>query len=385
MTNAKVKTTDNEQGFASIVIALVLVIVLSLITVGFAQLMSRNVQQALDKQLSDQAYYAAESGVNDAAQAINAGYNLSKTTCGVDAGQSGGVVTAHPGAKFLTNPTVSGSTNSSYTCLLINPTPPTLEYSDIKTTDSKTVEFEGLDQNTGVPVTIQTITISWQDVGNNTSFLPNNCSVIDPVSGSPPLWAYPGILRFELIPINDFTGGSEDIARNGNGASNSGLINNADTAFLCPSQGDGSGTIDATNSSDYSTNKGINSGVKISGNCNTHSAEPYYCSAAITGLGNLNEAVFFMNLRSIFNDTTVSIAAYGGTGAINQTDQLNITNAQTLIDSTGKAQDVLRRVQVRVPTYNGYDMPIGSQGMQSICKQLQLVPASGPGSSYAAC
>ena len=60
------KSGWNEEGFASIVIALILIIVLSLLTIGFAQLARREQQTALSKQLANQAQYAAESGINDA-------------------------------------------------------------------------------------------------------------------------------------------------------------------------------------------------------------------------------------------------------------------------------------------------------------------------------
>jgi hypothetical protein len=53
---------------------------------------------------------------------------------------------------------------------------------------------------------------------------------------------------------------------------------------------------------------------------------------------------------------------------------LNLKGAQTLVDSTGKAQDVLRRIQVRIPTNNGYDIPDGTHA--DICKQYDLEPAS---------
>src|SRR4051794_12557602 len=54
-----------EDGFASIVIALVMITVLALITVSFAQLARREQQSALSKQLASQANYAVESGIND--------------------------------------------------------------------------------------------------------------------------------------------------------------------------------------------------------------------------------------------------------------------------------------------------------------------------------
>ena len=57
--------------------------------------------------------------------------------------------------------------------------------------------------------------------------------------------------------------------------------------------------------------------------------------------------------------------------------QLHIAKAQILVDSTGKAQDVLKRIQVRIPAHNTFAMPDdGTEAMSSICKQLQLTPAS---------
>src|SRR5487761_1517319 len=65
LKRTKSNIRQSQQGFASIVIAIVLVTVLALITTGFAQLSRREQQTALDKTLTNQAYYAAESGIND--------------------------------------------------------------------------------------------------------------------------------------------------------------------------------------------------------------------------------------------------------------------------------------------------------------------------------
>ncbi len=108
----------NEEGFAAIVIAMVLIVILSLLTVGFAQLMRHEERSALDKQLSSQAYYAAESGINDAAAVISNNPLVSKTTCGPTTGV---------GSLFPNN-VVGVNTGSSYPCLLIDPTPLTLDY-----------------------------------------------------------------------------------------------------------------------------------------------------------------------------------------------------------------------------------------------------------------
>ena len=67
-----------------VLLTMILMIVVGLIVLGFAQISRRNQRQALDRQLSTQAFYAAETGVNDAA-------NLIKTAV-----QAGTVVAAKP-------------------------------------------------------------------------------------------------------------------------------------------------------------------------------------------------------------------------------------------------------------------------------------------------
>jgi hypothetical protein len=87
-----------------------------------------------------------------------------------------------------------------------------------------------------------------------------------------------------------------------------------------------------------------------------------------------------LSLRSIYKNLAVTIKAFGFDGT-----QLDIKNAQTLVDSTGKAQDILKRLQVRIPTHNDYDhSDYGLETMGNLCKQLQLIP-SGVGPSINEC
>lgn len=334
----RVSLKTNETGFASLVIAIVLIMVLSLITVGFAELMRHEERSALDKQLSSQAYYAAETGINDATKAINDGFTSSKTTCD-----------PLPSVPDLADNTVkfsngSNPTEASYPCLLINPAPPNLHYDPIITTQSRTAEFTAIDSN-DQPAAVSSIKISWQDSGSNTTFV-NNCNNLHKTTD----WTAIGMLRVMLLPI---VSGSID---------RSNLTNTAFTGFLCPNSGS------LPNSANYGSSIGPNnSGVIVNGNC-TAGAQPLNCNATITGLP-ANQATFFINLRSIYAPTSVTVTAYNSGGTV-----LRLTGAQTLVDSTGKAQDVLRRVQVRVSANNGYDIPDGVHG--DICKQYDLDPST---------
>lgn len=352
-TGATGQLSRNQEGFAAIVIALVLILVLSLLTVGFAQLMRHEQTSALNKQLNSQAYYAAESGVNQAVRAINSGYfqtNPAKNTCGP--------ITTGAGAAYFSNNKVGNSTGASYPCLLINPTPPNLQYTSIDTTTAKVIELEGIDSN-GNPTTVNTIKLSWQDANGSTNFAPN-CNNLYPAANGGINWSHAGILRAELIPLNNATGA------NNSGINRNDLINNSYTAFLCPD------TV-GSSSSNYAAHTGNNSGVILNGGCST-SNTPRYCSAQITGLSSLRESTYFLVLRSIYSPTTVTVTVCSSNCQNN--DVLKISQAQILVDSTGKAQNVLRRIQVRVPVHNNYDIPNGTGSMQSLCKQLQVMPGS---------
>src|SRR5580658_10726969 len=112
----------NEGGFAPLIVSIVIIVVLSLITVGFVLLMNENQQNETNRQLGDAAYYAAQTGVNDAVKAINSGFLTSafggvKNSCGTIA------------FPYLTNNQVNESGQPKtdfYSCLLINPAPDSL-------------------------------------------------------------------------------------------------------------------------------------------------------------------------------------------------------------------------------------------------------------------
>ncbi|HYH36393.1 MAG TPA: pilus assembly PilX N-terminal domain-containing protein [Candidatus Saccharimonadales bacterium] len=335
MKKNQIAVPANENGFASLVIAIVLVLVLSLITVGFAELMRREERSALDKQLSSQAYYAAESGVNAATKAINDGFTGGKSNCAPDSTVPD---LANNTVKFTDGRNPTGAT---YPCLLINPAPPNLHYDPITTVLSRTAQFTAID-STDAPAAVTSIKISWQDSGSNKNFV-SNCNSFKTTSN----WPHIGMVRMQLIPI---TSGSLDRAS---------LTNSAFNAFLCPN----SGTLASVGN--YGTSiSAANNGIILNGNCRV-AASPN-CSVTITGLPP-NQATFFLNLRSLYSSTAVTVSAYNGA------TPLRIKGAQTLVDSTGKAQDVLRRIQVRVASNNGYAIPDGVHA--DICKQFDLDPA----------
>lgn len=62
----KIFTKQNQKGMSAILLAMFFIVVISLITLGFSTLARHDQRAALDKTLSNQASYAAESGINAA-------------------------------------------------------------------------------------------------------------------------------------------------------------------------------------------------------------------------------------------------------------------------------------------------------------------------------
>lgn len=335
---------SDQRGFASIVIALVMVIVLSLITVGFAELMRKEERSALDKQLSSQAYYAAESGVNDAAKAINSGFREAKPDC--KPYTSTDPEASLPGGSYLTGNAVGDSTGADYTCLTIDPSPHTLEYSSVSTDESKAVQLTGVNPADDSVTPIGSLEISWQDANGGASFVPGASTNFEKAGD----WPYTGILRVGITPLI-----SGCLNRDC-------LVNSSYTSFLYPNDSAAPVVGDS-----YPSGSNSNQGNITKGNCHSTNT-PHYCVVKVT---NLTAPNYLLSLRSVYKNTRVTIKAFGVGD-----EPLDILNAQTVVDSTGKAQDVLKRLQVRIPSQNNYAHADGVTVMDGICKQLQLMPAA---------
>jgi hypothetical protein len=361
MFGNKKNTLENEDGFAAIVIALTLIIVLSLVTVGFADLMNDNQNQATDRQLSNQAYYAAETGVNDAAQALVSSDhdpnlfdngNGGKKTCKPFSGDTDGL-----GSNQVGN-------NSLYSCLLIDLYPSELAYGDIDTTP-RVIEVNAYNSDSGqTPASIDTLAFSWKGTKSNGNFLPTSgngsyCSTLTSQGDWP---ADTGMMKITIIPIN--TGSTSLLTR-------SDLINNEMVAYLCPSSAATSGNWTTADYNQPNLNSGANTGIIVQGDCNIGST-PNYCNARIGGLDTFNSSTFIVAIQSIYQANALNIDAYGG---VSGGSALNIGGAQTVVDSTGDSQGIFKRIEARIPDHNNYDYPAAAvQSMSGICKQLAVAP-----------
>lgn len=349
----------NDKGFASIIIAITLVIITSLITIGFARLANTEQEQVTNRQLSNQAYYAAESGINDAAKALNEGFTAKKEKCGPlqpsDPGYSS------PGGTALRNNNVDATPAGApdapveWTCLLIDPAPSTLEYSPVGTVTPKLFRFSGVAANGTTPVSVNRLTFSWQDADPANTRFRSGSGISN--SAFPPLssWNSVGMLRITITPLSVLD--------------RTALKNRTYTAYLYP-------TTAASTTVNYNPAANV-SGQILNGGCSTTvtASKPRFCTASVNMPSLPASEKYLVSLRSIYSKTNVSVSINSGSA--------RAFGAQAKVDSTGRSQDVLKRLQVRIPARNEYYYPgFAAEASGDICKDLGVYPGYANGCGY---
>jgi Tfp pilus assembly protein PilX len=334
----------------SILVTMLLMVVITLIVLGFAQISRRNQRQAVDRQLSTQAFYAAEAGINDARNliknAISSGTAIpAKTDCTNGSG---------PAAAFYggLNASLDTPNNVSYTCLMVDPAPKTLLYNDIGTSST----IIPLVSASGVNLSSLKLSILSKDgTPNPVTGCPSTANAAFSTTAA---WTASGcgygVLRFDLVPTNG-------------ALTMNGLQTNTMTSFLVPVS---SGTTSIPFPASPATSNNPNNRVAMTCLANG-------CNMTITGLST-NQ--YYMRITSIYKDVTLVVAANDSSS-----NPLALTSAQAVIDATGKAQDVLRRVQVHIPLTPSSSNQLSDYAIEStdaICKRF--VTMDGYFQSYAA-
>lgn len=313
----------NQSGFASITIALILVILLSLLTVGFAQLARREQRTALDKQLASQAYYAAESGVNDVLNEINK-FDLASNSSLLANAKTRCVDLPH------SNPEINANTGVKYTCVLINLKPDSLIYSGVSPDSDRIVKFS----NEGGNGSLNSFTISWNSAdGKTTTRNDFNNEKTD-------VWKSPAILQVSLTPLNNVSRDS--------------LINNTMTAYLYP-------TDPPANPVTYPGT----SGLKVSGGCNNNG-----CKTTFNITNPAPGKSYLVRILNYYDKSDISLGNARDTSG----NSMTFVDAQAQVDVTGKAKNVLKRIQVRLPLHPSADLPANSLEAQNICKRFGTAP-----------
>lgn len=324
----------SEEGLVSIVVAILIMLLLSLIVIAMAGNANRERRQALDRQLSDQAFYNAETAINDVIKYLydNPGAARErKDSCDT---------------TYLGGGSIDGDANS-YSCVLYDKDPPTIEIDDLTTSGSKTYPIEALD-SAGVPRNINTLEITWDDWNNDT--ITSGC---DFTSGNSPLPP--------SLPADCTVGGVRlDFINTSNAENRKLLTERMYTAFLLPHASSG-GTLQISGS--YPDLQGVVGQANCSGQPGQR-----ICSVKIEDIQLPKVAI---HVKALYKNVDVTICGSFDTGGCASSQPVNFNNAQIMVDATGRATDILRRVQVRVPAQAQYrNAEFALQTKDSICKKI---------------
>ena len=150
----------DEKGIVSIIVTVILILVMTLIVLGMARNSAREQRQALDRQLSDQAFYNAESGINDWADYLFKNSSSitipdRKITCQAEGLPAGTFPNPQPDNK------IDGPNGANkYTCLLYDKAPQNILISSLSTSESKVMPITPISSG---GVALSDLTISWKN------------------------------------------------------------------------------------------------------------------------------------------------------------------------------------------------------------------------------
>lgn len=340
----------NQYGFASLVVAFILILVMSLLTVGFAQIARREQQSALDKQLANQAYYAAETGVNEIKAQIPA----------LTAAWNAGTINANSclGAPYIQKPSIGNpnvgvidqASDVTYTCALVNVAPPTLVSTNTSTPGSTSTNF-----TFSTVGALNTFTFSWGSADTPTNNTPTPISVCN--SGCAPTqatWqAYhsPAVVQLSITPL-----GTSTMTR---GA----LINNTFTTYLYPTLAFGGnlygrgwcpvpvGTISYAADSQSVTS--CNAQITAANYTAANTTYPFSVTIDLTPASPQPGESWLVHYVNYYDSITSCIQA-GTTGGCLTSNSAsssttNFTGSEILVDVTGKAKNVVKRLVEYLP------------------------------------
>lgn len=334
----------SEHGMIAIMTTMVLMVVISLIVLGFAQVSRRNQRESLDRQLSTQAFYAAETGVNDTRKVIQDAVTAGATTIPEKTG-----CTETAGGFYNLSPVIDAARNVKYSCLLVDPSPTSLDYGNIGPT------------STVIPIAsksgaaLNSLRFEWKAKDSETPGWPlagcpaSTNDVFSAAAG----WACGyGVLRLDIVPTN------------GSGLNIAGLQNSTMTTFVVP-QGSGAAAICPA--------VGMRCIGYAGGASNTNNRVGVVCNATscrlqVTGL---TQNSYHVRVSSLYRYVSLNVCAADTSNAC-----MEVTGSQVVIDSTGRAQDVLRRIQVRVPLKSDSTNQLSDYAIQSadsICKRYSIM------------
>lgn len=334
----------NQQGAASILSVVIFAIIITIVVTAYIRSAIVQQSEAYNFDSSTRAFYAAESGIQDAIRAVNANSSLTKNTCTNYVPDGTGVL--------------NSELNLSYSCQLIDTTPSTIAF-NVSQSQNATVKLRPIDASNYTDD--YKLIVRWASSKQSGQFkartdvtsLPSETNWNDGGVSFHPM------LRTALLyyPLN----------------SSNALVSQKVT-FLNPvseTYGRGTATINFQPSVPYTADRLISNASCYDSN-SSGSYDGYLCQEEISIKSlDLNSTGLALRVHSIYGATNVQLSLVDKNGKL-----AALKGVAAQIDVTGKSGNTLRRVRQTYNLNNGVEIDnlpeaavIGGDG---ICKNYSI-------------
>ncbi|MEO6109425.1 MAG: hypothetical protein ABIP50_00230 [Candidatus Saccharimonadales bacterium] len=392
-----ISATNRQSGAVSLFVVLFATLLITIVTVSFLRLMIKDQTQASNADLSQSAYDSSQAGVEDAKRALLNYQNVCATGAGActalaaqinaaacnDALRLGNVVTDPAGEVSIqqtSNGTTDAKLDQAYTCVKIALDTPdylgTLSayqsrivplYAGGATFDTVTVEWYSLDD---ISTTNTTKTVSLEGVSTGQSLYKTTT------------WpsGRPAVMRAQFMQF-----GSSFTLDQFNSNVNSGgdVLSNANTLFLYPTSNVTALSRSFTTYDKRQTAK-VAADAPLPIHCeDTLAAGGFACSAKLTLPNPVTggDRTAYLRLTPFYSATHFRVTMTNGASS---TVPVPFHGVQPEIDSTGRANDLFRRVKTRVElidtTFPYPDAEIDTTG--NLCKDFSLTDVAADYPTY---
>lgn len=351
-----IKLAKDQRGLVSFLVVIVIMAILTLIVVAYAQITRREQRQALDRQLNSQAFYAAESGVNDAMRALKANATLADT----DYTDCEGDDSFMKAAGLDTQSTISSEGPVSYSCLLVDASPEQLSYDNIPVGGSQVIPIRAKGGGGVSVLGFSWINSSKGQTGDKTG-CPTKADVENGAfifKSSPDKCGHP-VLRIELVPF----------AGNRN---RSQLIEERAIFFAQPVRDD-VGSLPLIYHQYTQALNLENQGLIVPALCSASAQSQDGLSRCSVNIKDLPASFTgYVRVTPMYYPAQVWVTGYDASN-----NDIEFTGAQVEIDVTGKANDILKRIRVHRSLGESTNSPIPGYALQSTKTQCKLFSISG--------
>ena len=372
---------NKQQGVVSLFIVIFTTLLLTVLVVGFVRLMVQEQIQATNRDLSQSAYDSAVSGVADAKRVIRACDSGVQKACTAITSQQCDTVSAAgvvPSAGTSTETIIqaNGATtnlNQGYTCVIIHNKADDF-LGNLTSGASQLVPIKVVAPN-GSPDTITSITIEWMHQGASYSGgEPSSLSSPTALAGTtlPTQGGWnpnaPAMLRVQaVLPTNANSVTTAEL--------DSGV---ASTIFLRPatvSAAQGTTATFTVPTSRATAGQGqTTTPVAVACSNAGYQAGDYACKVTLTVPPVPTEsAVAFLRVTSLYRDTSFRVTVAGKANP-----SLQFDGVQPVVDSTGRASNMFRRISSRLDLSPAILPPAAIDITGSICKDFYVTDNQTP-------